>query len=120
MVTWLAAAAHEVTQELGDFAIMVRGGWPPARALLANFLSAAAIVPGGLVAYWWSAPADIAFMLAFAAGTFIYIAASDLIPEESPRMGLRPRYRPGSISSWTSGQPVERRVSTPFFSVRSG
>jgi len=50
IVTWLAAAAHEVPQELGDFAIMVRGGWPPGRALMANFVSAATIVPGGLVA----------------------------------------------------------------------
>jgi zinc and cadmium transporter len=89
IVTWLAAAAHEVPQELGDFAIMVRGGWPPTRALLANFLSAAVIVPGGLVAYWWSAPGGIAFMLAFAAGNFIYIAASDLIPEVKHE--VRPR-----------------------------
>jgi zinc and cadmium transporter len=81
IVTWLAAAAHEVPQELGDFAILRRGGWSRWAALVANFLSAITIVPGGLVAYYLSADVDTALLLAFAAGNFIYIAASDLIPE---------------------------------------
>jgi len=82
IVTWVAAAAHEVPQELGDFGILIRGGWPRMQALVANFVSAAAILPGGLVAYFLSADAgNMALLLAFAAGNFIYIAASDLIPE---------------------------------------
>ena len=81
IVTWIASAAHEVPQELGDFGILIRGGWPRMQALVANFLSAAAILPGGLLAYYLSAGADITFLLSFAAGNFIYIAASDLIPE---------------------------------------
>jgi zinc and cadmium transporter len=81
IVTWLAAAAHEVPQELGDFGILIRGGWPRMQALVANFVSAAAILPGGLLAYYVSAEIDIALLLSFAAGNFIYIAASDLIPE---------------------------------------
>ena len=81
LVTWIAAAAHEVPQELGDFAILRHGGWRPGPALLANLASALTIVPGGLVAYYVSADVNTALLLSFAAGNFIYIAASDLIPE---------------------------------------
>jgi len=81
LVTWLAAAAHEVPQELGDFGILIRGGWKRTEALVANFTSAAAILPGGLAAYYLASDFDVTFLLSFAAGNFIYIAASDLIPE---------------------------------------
>jgi zinc and cadmium transporter len=81
VITWIAAAAHELPQELGDFGILIRGGWGRYQALVANFISAATIVPGALLAYYLSADFDMAFLLSFAAGNFIYIAASDLIPE---------------------------------------
>jgi zinc and cadmium transporter len=81
VVTWMAAAAHEVPQELGDFGILIRGGWRRYQALAANFVSAATIVPGALLAYYVSADIDVTFLLSFAAGNFLYIAASDLIPE---------------------------------------
>jgi zinc and cadmium transporter len=80
-VTWIAAAAHEVPQELGDFGILVHGGWEKYRALLMNFISASMILPGGLITYFVSSELDTTFLLPFAAGNFIYIAASDLIPE---------------------------------------
>jgi zinc and cadmium transporter len=80
-VTWIAAAAHEVPQELGDFGILVHGGWEKYRALLVNFISASMILPGGLITYFISSEMDTTFLLPFAAGNFIYIAASDLIPE---------------------------------------
>jgi len=88
VITWLAAAAHEVPQELGDFAILRRGGWARGPALLANFASALTILPGGLVAYYVSADVDTALLLSFAAGNFIYIAASDLIPEVKQERAL--------------------------------
>jgi zinc and cadmium transporter len=78
---WLAAAAHEVPQELGDFGILIHGGWKKSRALLYNFLSALTFLLGGLFAYAASYTADVTFLLPFAAGNFIYIAAADLIPE---------------------------------------
>jgi len=81
IVTWVAAAAHEVPQELGDFAVLVHGGWERRRALLFNVLSALTFLVGGLVAYAASFRLDVSFLVPFAAGNFIYIAASDLIPE---------------------------------------
>ncbi|HSK30415.1 MAG TPA: ZIP family metal transporter [Candidatus Limnocylindria bacterium] len=79
--TWLAAAAHEVPQELGDFGILIHGGWNKTKALLYNFLSALTFLVGGIVAYSASFAFDVTFLLPFAAGNFIYIAAADLIPE---------------------------------------
>jgi len=81
IVTWLAAAAHEVPQELGDFGVLVHGGWEKRRALLYNMFSALTFLAGGLIAYAASFRLDLAFLVPFAAGNFIYIGAADLIPE---------------------------------------
>lgn len=81
ITAWLAAAAHEVPQELGDFAVLVHGGWDKRQALLFNFLSALTFLLGSLVAYVVSASVDVVFLVPFAAGNFIYIGAADLIPE---------------------------------------
>ena len=86
---WLAAVAHEVPQELGDFAVLVHGGWEKRRALLFNLLSALTFLAGGLLAYGASRSFDVTFLLPFAAGNFIYIAASDLIPEVKQDRDLR-------------------------------
>jgi len=77
---WLAAAAHEIPQELGDFRVLVHGDWKRGRALFLNSLSGLKFLLGGLVAYGTSAAID-ATLVPFAAGNFIYIGASDLIPE---------------------------------------
>jgi zinc and cadmium transporter len=81
ITTWLAAAAHEVPQELGDFAVLIHGGWDKRRALLFNVLSALTFLAGGLTAYFVSFHVDVDFLVPFAAGNFIYIGASDLVPE---------------------------------------
>jgi len=81
VTTWIAAAAHEIPQELGDFGVLVHGGWSPRKALLFNFLSALTFLVGGLVAYAVSLQIDVSFLVPFAAGNFLYIAAADLIPE---------------------------------------
>jgi zinc and cadmium transporter len=81
LVAWLAAAAHEVPQELGDFAVLVHGGWRQGRALVFNFLSGLTFLLGGILAYLASFHVDVAFLVPFAAGNFIYIGASDLVPE---------------------------------------
>jgi zinc and cadmium transporter len=79
--TWLAAAAHEVPQELGDFGVLVHGGWSRKKALFWNFLSALTFLLGGLLTYILSFSDWIYYLIPFAAGNFIYIGASDLIPE---------------------------------------
>lgn len=81
LTAWLAAAAHEVPQELGDFGVLVHGGWDKRRALLLNLASGLTFLVGGLVAYAASARIDVGFLVPFAAGNFLYIGASDLVPE---------------------------------------
>jgi zinc and cadmium transporter len=81
VATWLAAAAHEVPQELGDFGVLVHGGWSKGGALLFNVLSASTFLLGGLLAYAASARVDVTFLVPLAAGNFLYIGAADLVPE---------------------------------------
>jgi zinc and cadmium transporter len=81
LAAWLAAAAHEVPQELGDFGVLIHGGWKKATALLLNLFSGLTFLVGGLVAYAASARVEVGFLVPFAAGNFIYIGASDLVPE---------------------------------------
>jgi zinc and cadmium transporter len=80
IVTWLVAAAHEVPQELGDFGILVHSGWGRRNALIYNFASALTFPLGGLIAYGVAGRVDIAVLVPFAAGNFIYIAVADLLP----------------------------------------
>ncbi|MBI5621815.1 ZIP family metal transporter [Candidatus Falkowbacteria bacterium] len=80
-VTFLVLAAHEIPQELGDFGVLLHGGWSKGKALLFNLLSGLTMVLGGLLVYFLSATVEESFLLPLAAGGFIYIAASDLIPE---------------------------------------
>jgi zinc and cadmium transporter len=81
IAAWLAAAAHEVPQELGDFGVLIHGGWSRRKALLFNFLSGLTFLLGGLLAWMASATLEVDFLVPFAAGNFIYIGAVDLVPE---------------------------------------
>jgi zinc and cadmium transporter len=78
----LAVVAHEVPQELGDFAILLDSGYGRMKALVLNQLSAAATLPGAVAAYFWLGEmrGAVPYILAFAAASFIYIATADLIP----------------------------------------
>lgn len=78
---WIAAALHELPQELGDFAILVHSGYSKSRALILNFITGLTFLLGGLVAYSLSKNAEISFLIPFAAGNFLYISCADLIPE---------------------------------------
>ncbi len=88
IVTWLAAAAHEVPQELGDFGVLLHGGWEKKQALFYNLLSGLAFPVGGLLAYALSFRFEVSFLVPFAAGNFVYIGASDLIPEIKKQDGF--------------------------------
>ncbi len=82
-ITTLVISFHEIPQEIGDFGILVYGGFRKSKALLFNFLSALSAILGGVIGFLISekVTGSTVFLLPFAAGNFIYIAASDLIPE---------------------------------------
>ncbi|MBS3172069.1 ZIP family metal transporter [Candidatus Woesearchaeota archaeon] len=83
LITTLAIIAHEIPQEIGDFGVLVHGGFKKSKALLYNFLTALTAIIGGLVGYVLPnyIPNFTSLLLPFAAGGFLYISASDLIPE---------------------------------------
>ncbi len=89
IATALAIAAHEVPQEIGDFGILLGKGMRPRRVLLVNIVSALATVVTALLAYGLGSSTTLhtAPLLAVAAGFFVYVAASDIIPDihEKPR-----------------------------------
>jgi zinc and cadmium transporter len=89
IAAWLAAAAHEVPQELGDFGVLIHGGWRKATALVLNLFSGLTFLLGSLVAYAASARIEVEFLVPFAAGNFIYIGASDLVPEVNKHRDIR-------------------------------
>jgi len=91
VVTALAVALHEIPQEIGDFGILVYGGFKKVKALFLNFASAITVVFGGIVGFLLSEKIgkSIVFLLPFAAGNFIYIACSDLIPEIKHKANLQ-------------------------------
>jgi zinc and cadmium transporter len=83
VVTAFAIAFHEIPQEIGDFGVLVYGGISKRKALLLNFISAITALFGGIAGYLlhgWIGE-SIVILLPFAAGNFIYIASTDLIPE---------------------------------------
>lgn len=83
VATTLAVILHEIPQEIGDFGILLYAGYTKGTALFYNFLSAITAVAGALLVFLiGSLPAGfIQSTLPFAAGSFIYIAGSDLVPE---------------------------------------
>ncbi len=83
IVTTLAIVLHEIPQELGDFGVLVYGGFKPRRALFLNFVTALLAVAGAITGYLTShiLHGAMQYVLPFAAGNFIYIAGSDLVPE---------------------------------------
>ncbi|MDQ7091852.1 MAG: ZIP family metal transporter [Methylococcales bacterium] len=82
IVTSLAVAAHEIPQEVGDFAILLESGYSKKKAIIYNVLASLGTVVGGLLAYFSleNLHDKLPYFLALAASSFIYIAVADLIP----------------------------------------
>ena len=80
--TAFAVAAHEIPQEVGDFAILLHAGYSRTRALLLNAISAAASAAGAVAAFvaFDMVPRLLPYFLALAAASFLYVAMADLIP----------------------------------------
>ena len=83
VTTTLAVAAHEIPHETADFGVLLNAKFSRAAALLLNFASALAAVLGALWCFWFENVVEprLSWFLAATAGMFIYIAASDLLPE---------------------------------------
>ena len=80
--TAVAVAAHEIPQEVGDFAILLHAGYSRSRALVLNVLSSLASAAGAIAALvaFDSLPPLLPYFLALAAASFLYVAMADLIP----------------------------------------
>jgi zinc and cadmium transporter len=81
--TTLAVIFHEIPQELGDFGVLIHGGFKKKKAVWFNFLTALTAILGAVIAFTVGTTLEgfIPLLIPFAAGNFIYIAGSDLIPE---------------------------------------
>jgi zinc and cadmium transporter len=80
--TTLAVIFHEIPQEIGDFGVLVYGGLSRKKALTYNFISALTAILGAITTYFLTYLQSVStFLIPFAAGGFIYIAATDLMPE---------------------------------------
>jgi zinc and cadmium transporter len=81
--TTVAVALHEIPQEIGDFSVLIHGGFKRSKALLLNFMTALTAVLGAVVSLIIGTTSEnyLMFLLPFTAGGFIYIAGADLIPE---------------------------------------
>jgi len=89
IATTIAVLFHEIPQEIGDFGILVYSGMSRFKALLYNFLFALTAVIGALIGYFIREYAYIQYVIPITAGGFIYIAASDLIPELKKTTNIR-------------------------------
>ena len=91
IATTTAVVFHEIPQEIGDFASLVYAGFSRSKALFFNFLTALTAVFGAIVILAINLNvADLTvFLVPFAAGGFIYIAGTDLIPELHKHRGIK-------------------------------
>lgn len=91
IATAIAVAAHEIPQEVGDFAVLLNAGWSRARALWCNFATSLTAVVGGVAAWFSLQPVleVLPWVLAVAAASLLYVAVADLIPGLHRRSDLR-------------------------------
>lgn len=81
--TALAVSAHEIPQEMGDFSVMIRQGWSKSVVLGINVAQSLLTIPGVFIGYYMKTAIStyVPSLLGVAAGIFIYIAATDILPE---------------------------------------
>lgn len=80
VATTIAVIFHEIPQEIGDFAVLLKAGFSKIDALKFNFLSALFAVVGAVATLIFATGQLTQFLVPFAAGSFIYLAGSDLVP----------------------------------------
>lgn len=91
IIATISIAFHEIPQELGDFGVLLHSGFSKKKALLFNYLSALTTVLGGILGFLFISTFSslISPLLLIAAGGFMYISTSDLIPEIRNETDLR-------------------------------
>ena len=91
VVTALAIIAHEIPQEVGDFAVLLHSGYSKLRAFQLNLISSFATLVGGVLGYvaLKDMQSLVPYLLALAASSLIYIAVADLIPGLHKRTRMR-------------------------------
>ena len=91
IITTLTIALHEVPQEIGDFGVLIHAGFNKVKALVLNYIVATTVILGGVVGYFASFYIGdvMPYLLPIAAGGFIYIASSDLMPEIREETNLK-------------------------------
>ncbi len=83
IITTIVVALHEIPQELGDFGVLIYAGFSKKKALFLNLLTALTAIIGGITGYllFFKLPSFDLYLLPLAAGGFLYISGSDLLPE---------------------------------------
>lgn len=91
ILTGLAVAAHEIPQEVGDLAILLKSGYSNTKALAFNIATSITSVVGGVIGFYFFKESQqiLPYVLAFAAASFIYVAMADLIPGLHKRVDLK-------------------------------
>jgi zinc and cadmium transporter len=91
LATTAAVIFHELPQEIGDYGILIYGGFKRKKALLLNFVVALTVILGGIsgILFIEVVEALKGFLIALSAGGFIYLASSELIPELHREKSLR-------------------------------
>lgn len=91
VATTIAVVLHEIPQEIGDYGVLVHGGFGRVQALLMNFFVQLTAILGAVFILALSLKTEVltGFLVPFTAGGFIYIAGSDLIPELQKHTGIR-------------------------------
>jgi len=83
VATFIMVASHEIPKKIGDFGVLVYGGFEKKKAIMINFILSLGVLVGGIVGFIISREIDFTteYLLPIAAGGFIYVGAADLLPE---------------------------------------
>ena len=89
VIASISMVAHEIPQEIGDFAILVQSGYPRKKALQLNILSSLSTIPTAILAFFTLEflQGIIPIVMAIAGASFLYIALSDLTPQLHKKLG---------------------------------
>ena len=99
IITTLLVAIHEIPHEFGDFALFLHSGYSKWQAVKINFFSAISAIIGGLAGYFALEPLNsiAGYVVLFAAGGFLYIALSNIVPELHASEGGKEKIIEGAI-----------------------